>query len=68
MRVHKPVLPKSVGLRHGDEALASGFLGFDRDRVLEVSQHHVHLPGELGHLGAHLLDVRRDEMDHPLKP
>ena len=68
MRVHSPVAPKSVALRHLDEALARGLLGLDRNGVLQVAQHDVDLARELRHLGAHLLVVRRHEMDHALEP
>ena len=43
-------------LAHGDEALARGLLGVDGDGVLEIAEHHVDLPGEFRHLGAHLFD------------
>ena len=43
-------------------------LGLDRDRVLEIAEHHVDLAGELADLGAHLLVMRRHEMDHALEP
>ena len=68
MRVHSPVAPKSVALRHGDEAGARLLLGLDRNGVLQIAQHHVDLAGKLGHLGAQLLDMRRHEMDHALEP
>ena len=56
------------GLGHLDEALASGFLGIGGNRVLQIAENHVHLLGDIRHLGAHLLQVRRHEMDHALKP
>ena len=68
MRVHNPVASEIDRLAHGDEAGARGLLGVDRNGVFEVAQHHVDLAGELGHLGAHLLVVRRHEMDHALEP
>ena len=68
IRVHRPVAPKSVALRHGDEARARRLLGVGRDRVLEIAEHDVDLPDELRHLGADLLDMRRHEMDHALEP
>ncbi len=68
MRVHSPVAPKSRALRHGDEAVARGLLGVDRDGVFEIAEHDVDLRDQLRHLGAHLLDVRRHEMDHALEP
>ena len=55
-------------LGHLDEAFARGFLGLDRDGVLQIAQHHVDLARELGHLGAQLVEVRRHEMDHALQP
>ncbi len=55
-------------LRHRDQAVARGGLGFDRDRVLEIAEHDVDLPSQLAGLGAHLFDVRRHEMDHALEP
>ena len=54
-------------LGHGDEALARRLLGVGRDRVLQIAEHHVDLPGELRHLGGDLLDMRRHEMDHALE-
>ena len=54
-------------LGHGDEALARRLLGIGRDRVLEIAEHDVDLPGELRHLGGDLLDMRRHEMDHALE-
>ena len=60
--------PEIDRLAHGDEARARRLLGLDGDGVLEVAEHHVDLAGELGHLGAHLLVVRRHEMDHALEP
>ena len=56
------------GLRHRDEALARRFLGLDRNRILEIAEHDVDLRGEFADLGAHLLVVRRHEMDHALQP
>ena len=68
MRVHRPVEPKSVVARHGDEAGARGLLLVGRDRVLEVAEHDVDLSGDVLDLGADLLVVRRHEMDHALEP
>ena len=53
-------------LRHFDEAGAGRFLGVGGDRVLEIAEHDVDLLGDVGNLGAHLLHVRRHEMDHAL--
>ena len=68
MRVHNPVSPKSHDLRHGDETLSRGFLGVGGNGVLEIAEHDVDLSDELGDFGAHFLDMRRHEMDHPLEP
>jgi hypothetical protein len=54
--------------RHLDETRARRRLGVDRDRVFKIAEHHVDLPDEVRHLRAHLLDVRRHEMDHALEP
>ncbi len=54
-------------LRHGDEAGARRLLGIGRDCVFEIAEHHVDLMNELRDLGAHLLEVRRHEMDHALE-
>src|SRR3954454_4178635 len=56
--------PEVVGLGHGDETGARRGLGIGRNRILEVAKHHVDLRDQLRHLGAYLLDVRRDEVDH----
>ncbi len=56
------------GLGHGDEAVAGGLLGVDRDGVFQIAQHHVDLGDQLGDLGADFLHVRRHEMDHALEP
>ena len=37
-------------LRHLDEARARGLLGVDRNRVLEIAEHHVDLPASSGTL------------------
>jgi hypothetical protein len=55
-------------LRHRDEAGARRELGVRRHRVLEIAEHDVDLGDQLAHLGAHLLDMRRHEVDHALKP
>jgi hypothetical protein len=53
---------------HGDEPGARRLLGVNGNGVLEVAKDDVDLRNELGHLGADLLDVRRNEVDHPLQP
>ncbi len=68
MRVHNPVAPKSHASRHGDEAGARRLLGVGRNGVFQIAEHHVDLLDKFRHLGAHLLDMRRHEMDHPLEP
>ena len=68
MRVHRPVAPKSVAFAMAMKPRARGLLGVGRDGVLEIAEHDIDLPGELRHLGAHLLDMRRHEMDHALEP
>ena len=67
MRVHKSGRAVIHALRHLDEALARGFLGLDRNGVLEIAQHHVHLARQFRHLGAQFVEVRRHEMDHALE-
>ena len=68
MRVHNPVSPKSQAFRHGDEARARRLLGVGRNGVFEIAEHDVDLGDQLRHFGAHLLDMRRHEMNHALEP
>ena len=68
MRVHSPVAPKSVAFAISMKPRARRLLGVGRNGVLEIAEHDVDLPHEFRHLGAHLLDVRRHEMDHALEP
>ena len=56
-----------VRQRHLDEAVTRGLLGICRNGVFQVAQNHVHLSDEIRHLGAHLYDVGRQEVDHPLQ-
>ena len=63
--------PQSCGAeikvaRHGDEAFARGFLFANRDRVLEIAEHDIDLRNRVLQLGADLLVVGRDEVDHAL--
>src|SRR6185437_12084297 len=51
-----------------DEPFARGNLRFDRDRVLEITEDDVDLADDLRDFRANLVDMRRDEMDHPFKP
>ena len=51
-----------------DKAGPCRFLGIDRNRVFQIAAQHVDLLGGDRDLGADLLDVRRKEMDHPLRP
>ena len=67
MRVHRPVAPKSLAFAIVDEARARRLLGVGRDGVFEIAEHDVDLRDQFRHLGAHLLDVRRHEMDHALE-
>ena len=55
-------------LRHGDQPIARGDLGFNGDRVLEIAEHDIDLARELARFRPHLLVVRRHEMDHALEP
>jgi hypothetical protein len=64
----KPGPAEIVRVRQGDEAPPRFELHVRRDRILEVAEHHVDPADELADLGAHLVDMRRDEMDHPLEP
>jgi hypothetical protein len=57
-----------VGARRLDEAGPRRPLGVGRYGVLQVAQQHVHVADHVGHLGAHLLHLRRKEMDHALEP
>ena len=66
-RAHRPVEPKSVALAMAMKPSRAAILDFDRDRVLEIAEDDVDLAGELAGLRPQLLDVRRDEMDHPLE-
>ncbi len=54
--------------RHLDEAAPSGLLGVGRNRIFKIAEQHVHLGRDIGGAGADLLDMGRDEMDHPLQP
>ena len=54
--------------RHLDEAVAGRDLLIGGNGIFEVAEHDVDLAGEIGNLGADFFDVRRYEMDHPLKP
>ena len=51
---------------HVDEAAPRRDLVLDGDGVLEVAEDDVDLAGDLDRAGAHLLHMRRHEMDHPL--
>ena len=54
--------------RHLDETAAGRFLGLDRHGVFEIAEDHVDLLRQISGSGPHLLNVRRNEMDHPLDP
>ena len=54
-------------LRHRDQAVPGRLLGVDRNRVLEIAEDDVDLADQLGRLRAHLVIVRRHEMDHALE-
>ena len=47
--------------------VACGRFGVGGNGVLEIAEHHVDLMHQLGHPRAHLLDMRRHEMDHALE-
>ena len=68
MRVQSDVLPKSLLLRDLDEPLARRLLVRRRDRVFEVAEQHIDLRDELRDLRAHLLVLRREEVDHAVRP
>ncbi len=51
-----------------DEAGARRLLRVGRDRVLQIAAEHIDLLRRLRKLAADLLDLRREEMDHPLRP
>src|SRR5580658_5212268 len=57
-----------VGAAHLDEAAPRRLLGVGRNGVLQIAEHDVDLADEVRNLGAQLLQVRRDEMDHALEP
>ena len=54
-------------LGHPDEAGARRLLGLGGDGVLQVAAEHIHLLRGLRKSCADLFDVRREEMDHPLR-
>jgi hypothetical protein len=58
----------SHGLADLDQAGAGRLLVACGDAVLEVGEQHVDLAGHVGHLRAHLLVRRREEVDHPRRP
>ena len=68
IRVHSPVVPKSLAFGHLDEAAPRRLLGIGGNGVLEIAEHHVDLADQVRHLLAYLGDVRRHEMDHALQP
>ena len=68
MRVHKPVEPKSTAFAIAMKPARAAWLGFDGDRILEITQNDVDLPHEVLHFRADLLVVRRHKMNHALKP
>ena len=55
-------------LRHRDQAVPGRLFRVDRNRILEIAKDDVDLADQFGRLRAHLLVVRRYEMDHALKP
>jgi hypothetical protein len=57
---------KSDLARHLDQAGQGRALGVGGDGVFQIGQDHVDGRGDLGDLGAHLVQVRRHEVDHPL--
>ena len=52
----------------GHQAGARGLLAVDRHGVLEVAEQDVHLRGDVGDLGDHLLVGEVEEVDHPRGP
>ncbi len=66
-RAQSPVEPNSVALAIAIKPSRAAIFGFDRNRVLEIAEDDVHLAREFAGLRPHFLDVRRHEMDHPLK-
>ena len=55
-------------LAHLDQAVAGRFLAVGRHGVFEVAEQHVHRGGDVGHLGAHPLVGRVEEVDHARGP
>ena len=62
----KPGAAEIIRARQLDETAPRRFLVLRRDRIFEISADHIHLLDQLRDLGADLLDLRRDEMDHAL--
>jgi hypothetical protein len=52
---------------HFDGAGAGGILGVGRDCVFQIGEDHVHAGGHVRHLGAYFVEMRRDEVNHPLQ-
>jgi hypothetical protein len=61
-------LAEIATLGHGDETRACCRFGVGGNGVLEIAEHHVDLMHEFRHPRAHLLDMRRHEMNHALQP
>src|SRR5271163_2054206 len=57
---------KVDGASHRDEALARRRFRLDGDRILEIAEDDVDVSCQVADLGAHLFDMRGNEMDHPL--
>ena len=68
IRVHNPVAPKSTALAMAMKPARAAYLRVGRDGVLEIAEDHIDLAHERRHFRRDLLDVRRNEMDHALKP
>ena len=56
-----------VVAQHLDEAFARVLFLIERHGVFEIAENHVDLRREILDLGADLVVVRRNEMDHPLE-
>ena len=56
-----------IHVGHFDGASARGVLRVGRNGVFQIGQHDIHAACHVRHFGAHLVQVRRHKMDHPLQ-
>ena len=68
MRVHNPVVPKSLSRAMAMKPSRAACFGVGRNGVFEIAEHDVDFGNELRHLRAQLFEMRRHEMDHALEP